>query len=167
MAILELFSRRYSCRSYHSTPIPHDLLTRVFECARLAPTACNRQPFRLVVLQTERHRQALGQICRHRWLLDAPLLLVMIAVSERAWSRQDGMNYAVVDATIALDHLILGATDEGLGTCWIAAFDSRQLAELLELGPREQPVAMTPLGWPADEAAPKQRLPIEKLVEYR
>jgi len=167
VTVLELISHRYSCRSYKSTPVSPEQLARVLECVRLAPTACNRQPFRLVVVETKPHRAVLERIYREAWPLEAPLLLVMVALSSRAWSRRDGVNYAVVDATIAMDHLILGATDEGLGTCWIAAFESAPLAEWLRLGPEEQLVAMTPLGWPADTAPPKERLPIEKLVEYR
>lgn len=166
MSLQQVITTRYSCRAYRHDPVPAPVVERVLEAMRLAPTACNRQPFRLYVLDTKRHRDSLSRIYHQPWLLDAPLVVGMVALTRVAWSRRDKVNYAVVDATIALDHLILAATEEGLGTCWIAAFDPSAARETLSLQPDEEPVAFTPLGYPADRPPTKQRKPLGELVVY-
>jgi nitroreductase len=80
--------------------------------------------------------------------------------------RSDGKNYNDVDVAIVMDHLILAAADLGLGTCWIAAFDPDAAREVLSLPEGVEPIAFTPLGYPADTARPKKRKPLEKLVRY-
>jgi nitroreductase len=133
---------------------------------RLAPSACNRQPYRAYVLSTNEHGEALRR-CYHRdWLVSAPLVVIMVALLDRAWCHRDGTNFGIVDATIAFDHLILAAAAEGLGTCWIAAFDVGAVTELLKLPSTARPIAMTPIGVPADVAPMKERAPLENLVYF-
>lgn len=166
MDFVGLARARYSCRSYRSDPVPDEQLGRVLEAMRLAPTACNRQPFRAYVLRTSEHRDALRRCYHQSWLVSAPLAVIMVALLDRAWCHRDGTNLGVVDATIALDHLILAAAAEGLGSCWIAAFDAREIREVLRLRETDIPVAMTPLGYPADSPPPKQRASLEQLVQF-
>jgi nitroreductase len=80
--------------------------------------------------------------------------------------RRDGKNYSDVDVAIAMDHLILAAANLGLGTCWIAAFDPAALREILHLPDGVEPIALTPLGYPADAPKPKERKPLSDLVRY-
>jgi len=89
-----------------------------------------------------------------------------VAIPARAWKRRDGKNYAEVDATIAMDHLILAATNEGLGTCWIGAFDPLAAREILGLPEDAEPIAFTPLGYPADSPRAKKRKSLKELVSY-
>ncbi len=161
-----LVRERYSCRAYRRDKIPSNCLDAVLEAARLAPTACNRQPFRLLVLDTDQHQTALRRIYPEAWFVQAPLVLGIVAMLDEAWSRRDKVNYAMVDATIAFDHLILAATDQGLGTCWVAAFDPKATREVLNLPSRVEPVAFTPLGWPADNPGTKKRQSIRQLVRF-
>lgn len=98
------------------------------------------------------------------WFVQAPYVVGIVAIVKQAWSRRDGVNYAFVDATIALDHLILAATEQGLGTCWVAAFDPYAAREVLGLPDDVEPVAFTPLGYAADHPGPKSRLPMDQLV---
>ncbi len=167
MSFLELAAKRYSCRAYRPDPVPETLLHPVLDAARLAPTACNLQPFRIYVIPSAGNEAALARVYGPAWVSQAPLVLVVCALPGQAWSRRDGVNYAVVDATIAMDHLILAATELGLGTCWIAAFDPPALRELLSLPPDLEPVALTPLGFPAALPPPKQRRPLGELVVDR
>lgn len=164
MSFLELALKRGSVRVYHPTPVPEELLTKVLEAARLAPTAANRQPFRVYVLSTEAHREALGRLYPRRWFTQAPLVIGITALNGPAWVRRDGVGYAWVDATIAMDHLILAAADQGLGTCWVAAFDPEVAREILPLREGEEPVAFTPLGYGAAEPPAKKRKALEELV---
>jgi nitroreductase len=87
-------------------------------------------------------------------------------VIPEAWTRIDGKNYADVDTAIAMDHLILAAADQGLGTCWVAAFNPPAAREILRLSRDEEPVAFTPLGYPADEWKPKKRKALSSFVRY-
>lgn len=166
MEFSDLIRSRYSVRAYRSTPVDGETLDRVLEAARLAPTAANRQPFQIVVIRTEGREQELRRIYPKSWFVQAPLALCMCAVPSQGWVRRDGVNYAIVDAAIAMDHLILAATDAGLGTCWVAAFDTTAAREVLHLPEGVEPVAFTPLGYPADQAGVKSRKPLSDLVRY-
>lgn len=166
MEYLQLIERRYSVREYKSTPVEDEKLERLLEAARLAPTAANRQPFRLIVVPTKGREAELRRIYGRDWFTQAPLVICICAVPAEGWSRKDGKNYAEVDATIAFDHLILAAHDLGLGTCWIAAFDPAAAKEILGLSEGEEPVAFTPLGYPADEWKPKKRRSLRELLKH-
>ena len=127
----------------------------------------SRQPFRIYVIETARHQQELKQLYNRDWFVQAPLVLAIAAVKDEAWTRRyDDENYAVVDATIVFDHLILQAADLGLGTCWIAAFDPDGARRLLNLPKDWQPVAFTPLGYPADDWREKKRRDKAELVRF-
>jgi len=162
----DVIRRRYSVRAYRSDSVPDDLLQRVLEAAALAPTACNRQPFRLLVVRTAGRQAALARVYRWPWFSEAPLVIGMVAVPAEAWTRRDGRNYADVDATIAMDHLVLAAASLGLGTCWVAAFDPRAARDVLALPADVEPLAFTPLGYPADTPGPKPRRNLAQLVRY-
>lgn len=164
MEFSELIRTRYSVRAYRPDPVPDDLLARVLEAGRLAPTAANRQPFRLIVLHTAGRQEELRQIYHREWFRTAPLIIGICAVPAEAWVRRDGMNYAFVDAAIVMDHLVLAAADAGLGTCWVAAFDPPAVRRILGLPDGVEPVAFTPLGFPADAPRPKERKPLAELV---
>jgi len=164
MDFKELIRARYSCRAYRNNPVEEEKLAAVLEAARLAPTACNRQAFRLYVVPTADRQQALHQLYGREWLAQAPLLIGIAGEPGRNWVRRDGRNYVDVDCAIAMDHLILQAADLGLGTCWIGAFDPAAARQLLELPPDWEPIAFTPLGYPADKSRPKTRKPLEELV---
>jgi nitroreductase len=161
----ELIKNRYSVRAYKPDPVEEDKLARILEAARLAPTAANRQPFRVIVVKTEERKEELGRIYGRDWFVQAPLVLCVCAVPSEAWVRKaDGWNAAEVDATIAMAHMVLAAAEEGLGTCWIAAFDPTATREVLGIPPEVIPSAFTPLGYPDDTAGHKKRLPLENFV---
>lgn len=166
MEFSELIQKRYSVRAYQSTPVEEAKLQQVLEAANLAPTAANRQPFRIVVIHTHGKTAELKRLYHRDWFGQAPVVIGICAVRSEAWSRMDGKNYAEVDATIAMDHLILAAANLGLGTCWVAAFNPEVAREILALPPEVEPIAFTPLGYAADEWKPKKRKPLSDLVRY-
>ena len=166
MDFLELARIRRSVRAYKPDPIPDAVVRRVLEAAALAPTACNRQPFRILVLPTRGHEQDLARVYRHRWFTEGPLIIALVGVLSESWTRSDGVNYAFVDVAIAMDHLILAATEQGLGTCWVAAFNASAAREMLGLPNGVEPVAFSPLGYPNDLPEPKERRPIDDLVKW-
>lgn len=166
MEFIELAQTRYSVRAYESTPVEEEKLEQVLEAAVVAPTAANRQPFRLIVISTEGREAELQRIYGRKWFTQAPLIICACAVPDEGWVRMDGKPYVDVDVTIAMDHLILAAHSLGLGTCWIAAFDPAAAREVLGLPDGVEPIVFTPLGYPADEPRAKRRKPLSDLVKY-
>ena len=167
MEFSELVEQRYSVRDYRARPVSDDVLDRVLEAARLAPTAANRQPFQLIVIHTEGREEELGRIYGNSWFTEAPLVICAVGLPQDAWTRRDdGKCYVDVDVAIVMDHLTLAAANEGLGTCWIGAFDPEAAREVLGLPPEAEPIAFTPLGHPADQWQPKKRRPLSSLVRY-
>ena len=166
MEFSDLIQQRYSTRAYKSLPVPEDALQRVLEAARMAPTAANRQPFQLVVVHTAGREAELARIYANAWFTQAPIVICACSMPGQAWKRRDGKNYADVDVAIAMDHLILAAANEGLGTCWIGAFDPAAAREVLGLPEDVEPVVFTPLGYPADQRQAKRRRPLDALVHY-
>ncbi len=167
MEYTRLISSRYSVRAYRSDPVEEDKLTQVLEAARIAPTAANRQPIRLVVMHTAGREAEIGKIYRRPWFVQAPLVIAVCAISAQAWVREsDRFNARLIDAAIVADHLILAAANAGLGTCWIAAFNVEAARSVLRLPDEAEPVIFTPLGYAADEPGPKERKPLEDLVRY-
>jgi nitroreductase len=157
-----------SVRSYSDRPIPDEVLQRVLEAARLAPSANNLQPWRLVLVQDADLKQKLIPLCwRQAWIAGAPVVIVACGLPTRG-----GIGgYAdsrMVDVTIALDHLSLAAAAEGLGTCWIGAFDNEGLKTLLGIPPDVNVVAVMPLGYPQSPVTSptKQRKPLDEMIAH-
>ncbi len=165
MEFANLIESRYSARAYRPDAVGNDQLERILNAGRLAPTAANRQPFRIIVVTTAQAREALGRIYHREWFTQAPLVLAVVGVSREAWTRQvDGVNHHTIDAAIVMDHLVLAAANEGLGTCWVCNFDPQEARALLDLPSGVEPIAFTPLGHPADKPKPKSRRPLGELV---
>jgi len=164
----KLILERYSCRHYSDQAVEDQLLRKVLEAGRLAPTAANRQPFQIIVIKTKGQDEALLKIYPKEWFVEPPLILCVCCQPEKGWLRKkyDDQSYAVVDAAIVVDHLTLQAADFGLGTCWIGDFDPQAAREFLGLPEDAEPVAFTPLGYPLDKPRPKIRKDLEDLVRY-
>jgi nitroreductase len=164
--VFTAINERYSVRGYKPDPVSDEDLGKVLQAARRAPTAANRQPFRIVVTHTAGREEELTRVYKRPWMTQAPLIVTFVAVPDEAWRRMDDKPYDEVDATIAMDHLVLAATALGLGTCWIAAFDPAALREVLGLPDDVEPVALTPLGHPDKGRSQTSRRPLEELVRF-
>ena len=167
MEFSDLIHKRYSVRAYKPEAVEDAKLAKVLEAARLAPTGANRQPFQLIVAHVKGREKDLERVYHRQWFVQAPLVICACGVPTKGWVRPaDGFNCTVTDVSIALDHLILAAADVGLGTCWIAAFDVTAAREVFGLPGGVEPIALTPLGYPADKPGPKERKPLSELVRY-
>jgi nitroreductase len=166
MDVFEAIYSRYSVRGYRPDPVSDELLEKVLEAGRHAPTAANRQAFRIIVVRVAGREDELSRVYGRAWLLQAPLVLAVVAVPGEAWRRMDDKPYDEVDATIAMDHMVLAATALGLGTCWIAAFDPTAGREVFGLPDDVELVALTPLGYPDKTSANTPRKPLADLVKY-
>jgi len=166
MEFLDLIQARYSVRKYKSEPIEEEKLNIILEAARLAPTAHNQQPFKLIVVKTEGNEENLKRIYPANFFVEAPIIICACAILEEGWTRDDGKNYTEVDTSIVMDHLILAATNLGLGTCWIGKFDLKAAREVLNIPENVLPLVFTPIGYPNDKPRPKKRKNIDEIVRY-
>lgn len=162
----DLIRNRYSVRAYRDDPVEDEKLYKILEAARIAPTAANQQPFLVFVLHSKGRENELSQIYQREWFLQAPIVLCVCGIPSQAWVRRDGASYLLADAAIVMDHMILAATNLGLGTCWIASFDAQAVRLALALPADVEPLLVTPLGYPADRAVEKERKSLRELVRY-
>ena len=167
MDVIDTIEKRYSVRGYTNQPVEDEKLEKILKAARLAPTGVNSQAFKVYVIDTKKNADKLKDVYPKDWLRQAPLVLAVVSKKNDAWTRPwDGKNLNEIDATIVMDHMILEATELGLGTCYIAAFHERPLIELLNLSEEYHPVLLTPLGYPDAEPREAPRKSIDEIVEY-
>jgi nitroreductase len=164
MDFFDCIATRRSVRAYDSRPVEEEKLAKILGAAQAAPTACNLQPFRIVVVGTAGREAELKRIYGKDWSAAAPLALLVCSLPGVAWSRRDGKNYADVDAAIVMDHVILAASALGLGACWVGAFDPAAAKEILKLEPGWEPVAFTPIGYAKESPAARPRKALGDLV---
>lgn len=168
MTFKELCEARYSCRAYKQEAVPQEKLDYVLECARLAPSACNKQPWRLRYVTSADGLAAIGRCYNREWLKTTPAVIVVSAMKDEAWSRPaDGKCHSDVDASIIAEHICLAAAEQGLGTCWICNFDATLCHDMMDMATAEEPVALIPIGTPADSAPTKKRKAIEEICTIR
>ena len=168
MKFIELAKKRVSIRSYRPEPVSDEQLSEVLEAGRLAPTACNLQPFQFVVVREKENLAALAAGYPAPWFAEAPVVIAVCTLPAKAWKRtkHDDRSLVDVDAAIAADHMTLAAADIGLGTCWIGAFDPKIVRKALGLPRTAEPLILLTLGHPNESGRPKTRQPLEKLVRY-
>ena len=171
MEFYELIRYRKSIRNYDpDKTVAEDVLHRILEAGRLAPSAANRQPWKFLLISSAEMLDKVRMCYKGEWFRQAPHILVVTGNRDDAWTRKyDGYNSIETDLTIAMDHLILAAANEGVGSCWIAAFDPLLLQEALGLKENDEVFAITPLGYPEDSyqsGHAKNRKAISEIVEY-
>lgn len=158
MDVFEAIRTRRSVRKYRPEPIPNDRLERIFEAARLAPSAGNRQPWRFVVVRDADRKKALaGAANNQSFLSEAAAIVAAVGdpeVSTR-WHEKDPMT--------AVEHMALAATALGYGTCWIGAFDEDAVKRLLKIPAKMRVVALLPIGIPNETPAPKPRKQLSEI----
>lgn len=166
MDYYEVIRKRRSIREYENRDVEEDKLKRILEAARIAPSAANIQPWRFIAIRNAGVKKELKAAYDRPWFWTAPVVICACGITGEAWRRSDGKSYLDVDVAIAMDHLILAATAEGLGTCWIGAFDPTEVKKILHLPVGIEPIALTPLGYPAASPNPKRRKSWEEVIRY-
>jgi nitroreductase len=170
----QILAERRSVRSFLPEPVRRDQIVAICEAARSAPSACNSQTWRFIAV-TDREviqrisNEAMRPVIRNKWLSQAPLLIVgcsqLDIVANRLGKKITGIEYYQIDLGIAMEHMVLKATDLGLGTCWIGWFHEAKVKEILEIPGKIKVSAMLAVGLPENEPPKKRnRKPIQKIV---
>jgi nitroreductase len=160
MEFYDVVRSRKSIRSYKDDSIGKDALKRIGEAVSLAPSACNIQPWCFRIILDREVRNSISSCYKNEWLKQAPAIVVAIGNKEAAWKRLEGSSIIDVDIGIAMEHLVLAATAEGLGTCWICAYDVARMNSVLGILPPWEVLAISPLGTAAENPQPRKRKPI-------
>ncbi len=164
MNFLELVKNRYSCRAYKSLNVEKEKLEYILECVRFAPSAVNKQPWLFYIICNEEDKVKLQQCYNRDWFKTAPMYVIASILHDEEWVRADGKHHGNIDIAIAVEHLCLAATEQGLSTCWVCNFDAALCKELFALPESEEPAVIIPIGYAADEPKEKKRKPIEAIA---
>lgn len=147
MDFYEVVKKRRSIRGYDSTPIPHKSLVNIGQAVQLAPSACNLQPWKIKIIKNPEIKKQICNVYTRDWLKTAPAVAVILGNSAEAWKRPEGQSIIDVDIAIAMEHLVLAATAEGLGTCWICAYSTSEMNKALNIKDPWSTLAISPLGF--------------------
>lgn len=166
MDIFTAIQERRSIRKYQSTPIEEEKLTKVLEAARLAPSAANGQNWKFIVVKDETTRNKIAEAAGGQsFVAEAPVVIVACG-TEPSQVMLCGQYRYSVDLSIAVTHILLEAYELGLGTCWLGKFEEDKVKELLNIPEGVRVVAVTPLGYPAENPTPRPRKKLEEIVSY-
>jgi nitroreductase len=172
----ELVAKRVSCRAYKPDPVPRELVDQILEAARLAPSACNRQPWRFAVATEAATRRRLVEEgflpgLGMKWAADAPVLLVMgmakSFITHTLAPAVSGVEYPLLDLGIAGEHAVLQATELGLGSCWIGWINPKAVRKIVGWPSHIVPQAIITLGWPAAPSVrPRVRMSPSEMTTF-
>ena len=168
MSILKIIKERRSVRKYKPDPIPEEVLQRVLDAARFSPSGKNLQPWKFILVKDETLKQRLVEAAvGQSFIAEAPLVVVACAFPDNCYSRMGNyMKSWPVDVAIAVEHLMLQAQEEGLGTCWIGAFEEKEIKSILDVPDGVRVLALTPLGYPDENPGSRGRKSLEEIVSF-
>lgn len=152
---LELAAERYSVRHFSDQPVEQEIIDKILEAGKLAPTAVNSQPQMIYVLKSEDAMAKANSLSR--CIYGAPQVFLICYDDNRVCKRGENGNYGEIDCTIVLTHMMLEAYNLGIGTCMVGMFSPEEARQVLNLPDNIHPVLLMPFGYPADDAAPSPR----------
>ncbi len=168
MEFMEAVRQRRSIRSYKPDPVAPDKIAQLLEAARLAPSWKNMQCWRFMVVTSQAKREAIAGVFSPqnpgaKALLEAPVIIVLCAnpLESEVW---DGKNFAMLDAGLAMEHLILAATEQGLATCWQGLYPEEAMRQVLGVPSEYRIIAVTPLGYPNQVRDPRPRKSLSEIA---
>lgn len=165
MEFYKVLKTRRSIRSYKADTIPQKSLDKIAEAVQAAPSACNKQPWNFRIVLNDELRAKIGKCYNGAWLAEAPAIIVALGNSEDCWKRIEGTPITDIDMGIAMEHVVLAAAAEGLGTCWICAFNIAAMNKALNIIKPWSVLAISPLGFPNQSPTMPKRKPIEDVFQ--
>lgn len=167
MNVIDAIKKRKSVRSFQDKPLENEKLLQILEAARMAPSAFNLQEWRFVIVRKKQTKEILIKQARvPHFIEQAPVVIIACAETGSCIMRYGQPCYPV-DVAVSLDHIMLTAVENGLGSCWICTYDEKKVKEVLNIPQEIRVIAILPLGYPTDETiVEKKRLPLYKIVKY-
>ena len=168
MDFYETVRKRRSYRFFKSDLPKKEQIIRILEAARLAPTWANYQGMHYIVVQNSEKVKAIWEaVGQRKKFADAPMFIIGTIAESASGANKNKLKYFSVDFGICFEHLILAATAEGLGSCWIGWFDEEKIKEILEIPDKYRVIGLTPLGYPIKAKGEiHDRKAIEEIVHY-
>ncbi len=154
MNFSKLVKKRYSCRRYQDKSPEREMIEKILEAGRLAPSAVNFQPWHFLVIDEPEMLEKIRGTYARSWFRSAPVVIVICIDHEKSWIRGDGKDHGDIDAAIAADHMTLQAVELGLDTCWVCNFDREKAEKELALPANIEAVVFLPLGYADDKPSP-------------
>jgi nitroreductase len=165
MSILDLIRKRYSCRSYQEKEIEQEKLDKIFEAARLAPSAKNLQDWRFVVVRQRETKAKIAALTNRAPIFEKAGAII-VACSNNDYVMQCGQSVGPIDVSIALEHISLQAAELKLGTCWIGSFDAEKIKHILEIPKDVTIIELMAIGYPAEQGRQNSRVSVEEILCY-
>ena len=168
MTLNEIITQRTSVRKFEPQRPSTDTLLQIWEAARQAPSAVNKQPWRFVVINTEEKLSEIQKAYNREWFQSAPVVIAVVGNHNESWHRADGKDHCDIDVAIATEHIALKATELGLGTCWVCNFDVAIANKVLGTSQGEEVCVLVPIGYPSADAPIKthQRKELASIVTF-
>lgn len=169
MDFLKLAAERYSVRSFKPQHLPQEVIDKILKAGHLAPTGCNYQPQRILVLNTDKSTEKLKKCTKAHF--NAPTAMLVCYNKDESWVRKyDGKLSAPVDAAIVTTHMMLEAYSIGIGSCWVMHFNPFAMREEFNIPENIEPLALLVMGYPAEDSEPiamhSSFRPMEETVLY-
>lgn len=165
MDFYDVIKKRRSIRSYKSDPIPEESIQRIAEAVYFAPSACNMKPWQIKLVTDPELRAKIAANYTQPWLAGAPAIAVIIGNSKTCWQRFEGEPSVQIDIAIAMEHLVLAATAEGLATCWLCAFEIKKMNAVMNVEAPWNVLAISPVGYSDAVPANVPHKEINKIFE--
>lgn len=171
MEFYDVIKKRKSIKKFKKETIERDKLLKIIDMAMRAPSWKNMCPYKFIIVESENIKQDVANAIENKTsaaaesIINSPMTIVAVANPEES-GEVSGKEIYLIDTAIAMEHLVLGATDEGYGTCWIAAFDEKKIKEVLKIPEHLKVVALTPLGVPEESAEEQPHNPKKDINDY-
>ncbi len=177
MSFIDLANKRYSVRNYKNTPVPQEKINRCIEAARLAPSACNSQPWKFIAVDDPKFIKELakaafeGILDFNHFAFKAPVLVLIVSERQKAFAKFGGIvkrkNFSLMDIGITAEHFCLQATEEGLGTCMLGWFNEKKVKKILSIPKLKRVELIISVGFSADDNIPhKKRKSVDEILSY-
>jgi nitroreductase len=164
MEVIEAIKSRRSIRKFKEEKIDKNTLEKIIEAARLSPSAMNNQPWHFIIVSDKKRLNAINEACNQNW--NAPHIIIPVINPEKSWVRSDGENYWQIDMAISTQSMVLTAWEEGLGTCWVGAFDEERIKKSLGIPEKMRVMVILPIGYPDQERGIVENRKQHEILHY-
>ena len=170
MDVLEAIKGRRSIRAFRSDPVSEEIINKLIDVARWAPSAGNIQPWEFIIVRKPETKRRLAEAALEQSFIEEAPVVIVVCADEASSSRGYGLRgkslYCIQDTAAAIQNIHLAAYSLGLGSCWVGAFREEEAREVLKIPSALRPIALIPVGYAAESPAPRSRRRVDQIVHY-